>query len=210
MERGAITDKLGGQGSASKSIQVKLHSHGLEQPKETCSGYVHTSCLVFCLVRLATGGLLCVLRLQDAALRCVLLLLLFCVVCCAVLRCVAVMLRCPALPCLAPWLAKMHSALQLCYHRARRRFNASNCRMCMRGRKRRCWGCKWELLELEIKRKREMKVCVCVCVDERGIAIRSKGQAKLVLRSTMPMQAATRSDRQLAKHKSRRTTRHRA
>lgn len=61
------------------------------------------SFLVFCLVRLATGGLLCVLRLQDAALRCVLLLLLFCVVCCAVLRCVA--LCCVALPCPARSLA---------------------------------------------------------------------------------------------------------
>lgn len=166
MERGAITDKLGGQGSASKSIQVKLHSHGLEQPKETCSGFVQysTSFLVCCLVRLATGGLLCVLRLQDAALRCVLLLLLFCVVCCAVLRCVA--LCCVALPCLlAPWLAKMHSALQLCYHRARRRFNASNCRMCMRRPQTKVLGVQVGATRTRDKEK-ERNESVCVWTSE--------------------------------------------
>ncbi|KAL7797939.1 hypothetical protein V8C43DRAFT_256338 [Trichoderma afarasin] len=165
--------------------------------------------LFSCLLSCSLGRWWVALRLAFtgccAALRVVAVVILCCVLCGVALRCV--MLRCPALPCLLPgW--------QRCTLRCNfviiepDGVSTQAIAVCVcEGRKRRCWGCKWELLE--IKRKRELQVCVCVCVDERGIAIRSKGQAKLVLRSTMPMQAATRSDRQLAKHKSRRTTRHR-
>lgn len=137
----------------------------LGQPKGTCSEYSRYLLSCSCLLSCSLGHWWVALRLSFTgccAALCVVAVVIsvLCVVLCGVaLRCSYVALPCPALP--APWLAKMHSALQLCYHRARRRFNASNCRMCMRGRKRRCWGCKWELLKLEIKRKRKVKMCVC-------------------------------------------------
>ncbi|KAL7908609.1 hypothetical protein GGI35DRAFT_451604 [Trichoderma velutinum] len=76
------------------------------------------------------------------------------VLCCVALCCVALLPGWQDALCAATLLSSSQTA-----------FNASNCRMCMRGRRRRCWGCKWEP---EIKRKRETKVCVCVCVCGRA------------------------------------------
>ncbi|KAL6837459.1 hypothetical protein V8C40DRAFT_9529 [Trichoderma camerunense] len=108
----------------------------------------------------------CVYRMLRCVVCCCCCYSVLCVVrCCVALRYVA--LPCPAL--LAPWLAMMHSALQLCYHRARRRFNASNCRMCMRRPQTKVLGVQVGATRTRDKEKeRNESVCVCVCVCGRA------------------------------------------
>lgn len=161
MERGAITDKLGGRAGFGVKVRFKssLHMDWSNRERHAQGRYVP---LVLSFVLFAWPLVGCSASCVYRMLRCVV-----CCCCCYSVLCVAlrcVMLRCPALL-LAPWLAKMHSALQLCYHRARRRFNASNCRMCMRRPQTKVLGVQVGATRTRDKEKERIE-SVCVWTSE--------------------------------------------
>lgn len=164
--RGAITDKLGGRAGFGVKVRFKssLHMDWSNRKRHAQGRYVplFLSFVLFAWPLVGCSAS-CVYRMLRCAVCCCCCYSVLCVVrCCVALRYVA--LPCPALPCLLPgW--------QRCTLRCNfviiepDGVSTQAIAVCVcEGRKRRCWGCKWELLE--IKRKRNLKVCVCVWTRE--------------------------------------------